>query len=185
MERTKTKNQLDWEKAINLMSRDELYFVIEHPEGYYPAFLKMAKVKMEELSSLPEHEAMKAVVKNILEDMGCPCTIGEDGLINFYFQGSKFFISLEEGNHYIDICEYAWEAVSLDDANEVERLKHSINEANNKCSVTTAYEIDEEKKKLCAFCSTSILYRPMITNLKDYLQLRLHNFFLGSRHRTC
>ena len=70
MERTKTKHQLEWEKAINLMSRDELHLAIEHPEGYYPTFIKMAKAKLEELSTLPEHEAMKAVVINILEDMG-------------------------------------------------------------------------------------------------------------------
>lgn len=179
MERTKTKHQLEWEKAINLMSRDELNFAIEHPEGYYPTFLKMAKAKLEELSTLPEHEAMKAVVINILEDMGCSCTIDEDGCINFYFQGSKFFMSLEEGNHYIDICEYAWDTADLNDANEVERLKHSINVANKQCTVTTAYEIDEEIRKLCVFCSTSILYRPMVINLKDYLQIRLNNFFLA------
>ena len=75
MERTNTKHKLEWEETINQMSRDELKFIIEHPEGYYPTFLKMAKAKLEELSSLPEHEAMKVVVKKILEELGCPCNI--------------------------------------------------------------------------------------------------------------
>ena len=159
------------------MSRDELQFIIEHPEGYYPTFLKMAKAKLEELSSLPEHEAMKIVVKKILEELGCPCNINKDGELDFYFQGSHFFIFLNEDNHYMVIWEYSWESVSLDNTIEVERLKHSINEANNKCTVTTVYNIDEEERTMEVSTTTSILYRPMIFNLKIYLQTRLHNFF--------
>ena len=177
MERTNTKHKLEWEETINQMSRDELQFIIEHPEGYYPTFLKMAKAKLEELSSLPEHEAMKIVVKKILEELGCPCNINKDGELDFYFQGSHFFIFLNEDNHYMVIWEYSWESVSLDNTIEVERLKHSINEANNKCTVTTVYNIDEEERTMEVSTTTSILYRPMIFNLKIYLQTRLHNFF--------
>ena len=77
----------------------------------------------------------------------------------------------------MEIWEYSWESVSLDNTIEVERLKYSINEANNKCTVTTVYNIDEEERTMEVSTTTSILYRPMIFNLKIYLQTRLHNFF--------
>ena len=35
-----SKRHKEWEEALNLMSRDELEFIIEHPEGYYPTFAR-------------------------------------------------------------------------------------------------------------------------------------------------
>lgn len=67
----------------------------------------------------------------------------------------------------------------MDDTDEVRRLKHAINEANGACTVTTYYTIDDDEKTIEASCHTSILYRPMITNLKDYISIRLHNFFFA------
>jgi hypothetical protein len=33
----------EWESALSLKSRYELQYILDHPEGYTPEFLKMAK----------------------------------------------------------------------------------------------------------------------------------------------
>ena len=45
--------------------------------------------------------------------------------------------------------------------------------------MTTVYFTDDDEKYIGVYCTTSILYRPMITELKDYLAIRLNNFFLA------
>lgn len=174
---TKKSQQKAWEKAISLMSRDELQFVVDHPDGYYPEFLELAKARMNELSALSDQEAMTVVVKKCLEELGCPCKIDEDGVLAFWFQGSHFHMFLEPDSHYMDIWEYCWRSEKLDDADAVRRLMTAINEANSSCSITSVYTIDEEERTIDVSCSTSILYRPMITDLKHYLFIRLSNFF--------
>ena len=167
----------EWKKAISLMTKDELQLVIDHPEGYDPEYLKIVETNYNKLSSMPENEAMKVVVKRNLEAMGCPCEIDEDGDLCFFYQGEYFCAVIKETNHYIDIFDYGWKTIKLSDTDEVRRLKHAINEANGVCRMTTYYDIDEDEKTINASCHTSILYRPMITNLKDHLSIRLSNFF--------
>lgn len=167
----------EWEDSLNGMSLGELQKIVEDPGIYYPSFLDLAKKKIDELSSIPEHEAMRDMVMKCLKELGCPCEIDEDGDIDFHFQGELFNISLGEDHHYIEILDYCWKKVSLDDTEEVKRLKHAVNYANSNCTVTTVYFTDDEN--ICVYCKTSILYQPMISNLKDYLDIRLRNFFLA------
>ena len=49
----KDKRKREWEDALNLMTEDELYFVIEHQEGYYPSFVKMAWKKIDRMLDEP------------------------------------------------------------------------------------------------------------------------------------
>ena len=174
---TKKSQQKAWEKAISLMSRDELQFVVDHPEGYYPKFWDMARVRLNKLIPCPHHEVMRTVAKNCLDELGCPCEIEEDGVLAFWFQGSHFHMFLEPDSHYMDIWEYCWRSEKLDDVDAVRRLMTAINDANSSCSITSVYTIDEEDRTIDVSCSTSILYRPMITDLKHHLSIRLSNFF--------
>ena len=175
-----SKNPLkEWQKSINEMSYGELQNIVDNPDIYNPDYLELAKKRMGKLSSIPEYKIMKDLVKKCLKELGCPYKIDEDGDIDFYFQGENFVIVLREEHHYIDIMDYCWKKISLDDTEEVERLKHAINYANSNSSVTTTYFIDEETREIGVYGRTSILYRPTITNLKDYLSIRLHNFFLA------
>lgn len=169
----------EWQRSINKMSYGELQNIIADPDIYYPNYLELAKKKMEELSSIPEHKVMKGMVKKCLKELGCPCKVTEDGDLDFYFQGGHFLIMLGEDNHYIDICDYCWMRVDINDTEKVERLKHSINYANANGSVTTVYFTDDDEKYIGVYCTTSILYRPMVSDLKDYLAIRLNNFFLA------
>ena len=169
----------EWQKIINKMSISELQDIITYPNSYYPDYLKLAKEKIEALSSIPEHVIMKGMLRKCLKELGCPFTETEDGDLDFYFQGDHFLIMLGEDNHYIDICDYCWMKIDLGDTEKVERLKHSINYANANGSVTTVYFTDDDEQYIGVYCTTSILYRPMITELKDYLAIRLNNFFLA------
>lgn len=169
----------EWKKLINKMSINELQNIITYPDSYYPDYLKLAKEQIDALTSIPDYIIMKRMVKKCLKELGCPCKIDEDGDIDFYFQGEHFVIMLREENHYIDIMDYCWKQVSLNDTEEVERLKHSVNYANCNCNITTAYFTDDEEQTIGVYSKTCILYRPMITNLKEYLDIRLNNFFLA------
>lgn len=169
----------EWEDSLNRMSYGELLRITEEPDIYNPTYWELAKKRMEKLASIPEYKIMKDLVKKCLKELGCQCKIDEEGDLDFYFQGENFAIMLREEHHYIDIFDYCWEKISLDDTEEVERLKHAINYANSNSSVTTTYFIDEEMREIGVYSRTSILYRPTITNLKDYLSIRLHNFFLA------
>lgn len=169
----------EWEDSLDKMTYGELQRIVEEPEIYYPEYWELAKKKMDELSSTPEHEVMKSRIIESLKELGCPCELTEDGDLDFWFRGGHFLIILKEENHYIEIVNYCWTTASLDDAKEIERLKHAVNYANSMTTVSTAYYTDEEENIMGVYCTTSILYRPTITELTDYLCTRLHNFFLA------
>ena len=169
----------EWESALCLKSRYELQYIVDHPEGYTSEFLKMAKEKLSEFADMPDNEVMKVVLKRCFEEMGCPCKEDEDGDLEIWFQGTQFLLILSPDNHYIEILDYCWIKADLDDAEEVERLKQSINKANTDGDITTVYFIDEKYHAMGAYCTTNILYRPMILDIKKYLEIRLSNFFLA------
>ena len=169
----------EWESVLRLKSRYKLQYIVDHPEGYTPEFLKMAKEKLAEFADMPDNEAMKVVLKRCLQEMGCPCKETEDGDLEIWFQGTQFLLILSPDNHYIEIMDYCWIKADLDDAEEVDRLKQAINKANTDGDITTVYFIDEKYNAMGAYCTTNILYRPMILDIKKYLQIRLSNFFLA------
>ena len=171
--------KIEWESALGLKSRYELQYIVDHPEGFTPEFLKMAKEKLAEFADMPDNEAMRVVLKRCLEEMGCPYKEDEDGDLEIWFQGTQFMLILPPENHYIEIIDYCWIKADLDDAEEVDRLKQAINKANTEGDITTVYFTDEKNHAIGAYCSTNILYRPMILDMKKHLEIRLSNFFLA------
>lgn len=171
--------KIEWESALGLKSRYELQYIVDHPEGYTPEFLKMAKEKLAEFADMPDNEAMRVVLKRCLEEMGCPYKEDEDGDLEIWFQGTQFMLILPPENHYIEIIDYCWIKADHDDAEEVDRLKQAINKANTEGDITTVYFTDEKNHAIGAYCSTNILYRPMILDMKKHLEIRLSNFFLA------
>lgn len=169
----------EWQRNIDKMSYGEVENIIANPDIYNPDYLELAKKRMEKLSSIPEYKVIRGIIQKCLKELGCPCKVTEDGDLDFYFQGNHFLIMLGEDNHYIDIYDYCWMRVDIDDTEKVERLKHAINYANDNGSVTTVYFTDDDEKSIGVYCSTCILYRPMVYSLKDYLAIRLNNFFLA------
>lgn len=86
----------EWEKSLNLMSLDELYYILSTPDAYETGYVQMAKEKLDDLADLTEHEAMKVIVQRCLEDMGCKCEIDEEGYINFWFQAEMLLLKERE-----------------------------------------------------------------------------------------
>lgn len=168
-----------WQNRINRLSYGELENIIATPDIYNPDYWELAKKRMDKLSSVQEHEVMRDLVKQCLKEMGCPCKVTKDGDLDFYFQGSHFLITLSGDHHYLDIEEFCWKKVRIDNTEVVKQLKLAVNYANSNCSVITYYDTDIDEQYLCLYCTTHILYRPAISNLKDYLDIRLNNFFFA------
>ena len=168
-----------WQNRINRLSYGELENIIATPDIYNPDYWELAKKRMDKLSSVQEHEVMRNLVKQCLKEMGCPCKVTKDGDLDFYFQGSHFLITLSGDHHYLDIEEFCWKKVRIDNTEVVKQIKLAVNYANSNCSVITYYDTDIDEQYLCLYCTTHILYRPAISNLKDYLDIRLNNFFFA------
>lgn len=168
-----------WQNRINRLSYGELENIIATPDIYNPDYWELAKKRMDKLSSVQEHEVMRDLVKQCLKEMGCPCKVTKDGDLDFYFQGSHFLITLSGDHHYLDIEEFCWKKVRIDNTEVVKQLKLAVNYANSNCSVITYYDTDIDEQYLCLYCTTHILYRPAISNIKDYLDIRLNNFFFA------
>ena len=168
-----------WQNRINRLSYGELENIIATPDIYNPDYWELAKKRMDKLSSVQEHEVMRDLVKQCLKEMGCPCKVTKDGDLDFYFQGSHFLITLSVDHHYLDIEEFCWKKVRIDNTEVVKQLKLAVNYANSNCSVITYYDTDIDEQYICLYCTTHILYRPAISNLKDYLDIRLNNFFFA------
>lgn len=177
-----TNNKLPlrkWQNSINKLSYGELENVIANPDIYTPDYLELVKKRLDKLASVPEYKVMFDLVKRCLKQLGCPCKVVGDGELDFYFQGSHFLVSLSGDHHYLDIEEFCWKKVRIDNTEVVKQLKLAVNYANSNCSVITYYDTDIDEQYICLYCTTHILYRPAISNLKDYLDIRLNNFFFA------
>ena len=51
-----------WEPTINKMGKVELLHVLSEQDIYHSEFIEMVKVRLDELSSVPDNDAMKAIV---------------------------------------------------------------------------------------------------------------------------
>ena len=109
-----------WQNRINRLSYGELENIIATPDIYNPDYWELAKKRMDKLSSVQEHEVMRDLVKQCLKEMGCPCKVTKDGDLDFYFQGSHFLITLSVDHHYLDIEEFCWKKVRIDNTEVVD-----------------------------------------------------------------
>lgn len=118
-----------------------------------------------------------------LTKMGCQYDIDDEDndLIHFAYQGEYFCANSKNDCDYIRLCDYRWMWVSLDDIDEVSRLRKAINEANWKNSVTTLYSIDDAEMKMYVHCKEIIFFNHQILDPEDYLRIEFHEFFHAHR----
>ncbi len=173
----KDKRKREWEDALNLMTEDELYFVIEHQEGYYPSFVKMAWKKIDRMLDEPypisEKEAMMNAIINILEEMGSYCRVNENDEIFFVFRGAEFSIRFDTQYNYIEILDNSWKKIHLNDSVTAQKVAETINKANIFHSVTIFYLTDEEEQVMEIIGSSNIPYFTNLTYLKNSLLIKL------------
>lgn len=167
------KNNLikEWERAINLMTDEELQFIVEHQVGYCQNFLKMVwdKKMDDDPYSISENKAMMDAIIYLLEEMGGQCEINEDDEISFFYQGAEYSISFDKQFDYIDIIDNSWKKVSLNVPGVFEKMVLAINSANVGNSVNIAYIIDKEEEVMDIYGSSFIPYFPNMTYLRKYL----------------
>ena len=139
------------------------------------------KTELESLEVKPEEEAKgtRDLFLETLTKIGCQYEIGdgEDGDINFGYQGEYFTVRASNKVRYIQIYDTHWGHVELYNIDEFARLKKAINESNLRNSVTTVYTIDEAGGNVDVHCKSVILFIPEIPDIENYLRLELNEYF--------
>ena len=123
-----------WKEAIPRMNEEDLEFILDFPECFEPKVLNMVKRRYDKITK-PEdgeeeyeevEETLKDAVLRILREMDCSYDFDEDGDIHFEYQDEDFYIIVGEETQFINIWEYGWKVVDLNDAKEVARLRQAI-----------------------------------------------------------
>ena len=173
----KNKHHDEWEHALNLMTEDELQFILEHPVGYYRSFLDMAwdaKFKIKQYPyCVPDDKAMINAIINILEDLGCECRVNEENELTFIYQGAGFYLKTDDCLDYIVFIDNSWKKVSLKNPDIVNKMKRAINKANICNTVTIAYIEDYEDGVMEIYSTSTIPYYPNYTYLYKYINNKL------------
>ena len=132
-----------------------------------------------ENNNLEERKGTRNLFLETLTKIGCQYEIGEgeDGDINFGYQGEYFVVRANNSNRYIQIYDTHWGHVELYDIDEFARLKKAINESNLRNSVTSVYTIDEAGNNVDVHCKSVILFTQEIPDIVDYLRLELSEYF--------
>ena len=174
-----------WKEAIPRMNEEDLEFILDFPECFEPKVLRMVKKRYEKITK-PEdgedeyeavEETLKDAVLRILREMDCSYDFDEDGDIHFEYQDEDFYIIIGEETQFINIWEYGWKVVNLNDTKEVARLRQAICSANLLGDRSTNYTIREDINEIHVNCGTRALFFDYIPNRKGYLEYLLARFF--------
>ena len=140
--------------------------------------LKLESNHMEN-NNLEERKGTRDLFLETLTKIGCQYEIGEgeDGDINFGYQGEYFVVRANNSNRYIQIYDTHWGHVELYNIDEFARLKKAINESNLRNSVTSVYTIDEAGNNVDVHCKSVILFTQEIPDIVDYLRMELSEYF--------
>lgn len=181
----KDKKLALWKEAVPRMSEEDLEFLLDFSECFDPKLIKMAKARYKKITEPSEdedvHEVVEETIKDavlrILDELNCHYDIDDDGDIVFQFQDEEFFITADDEGQFIDIWEYNWMQVSLNDIDRVSQLRSAINEVNFDGSISTTFFVSEDKHEIQVNCGTNILFGPYVPNRKGYLEYILKRFF--------
>ena len=181
----KDKKLALWKEAVPRMSEEDLEFLLDFSECFDPKLTKMAKTRYKKITEPSEdedvHEVVEETIKDavlrILGELNCHYDIDDDGDIVFQLQDEEFFITADDEGPFIDIWEYNWMQVSLNDIDRVSHLRSAINEVNFDGSISTTFFVSEDKHEIQVNCGTNILFGPYVPNRKGYLEYILKRFF--------
>ena len=174
-----------WKEAIPRMNEEDLEFILDFPECFDPKVLRMVKKRYDKITK-PEdgedeykevEESLEDAVLRILREMNCPYDFDEDGDIHFEYQDEDFYIIIGEETQFINIWEYGWKVVNLNDTKEVARLRQAICGANYLGDISINYTIREDTNEIHVNCGTRALFFDYIPNRKGYLEYLLDRFF--------
>lgn len=179
-----------WKEAIPRMNEEDLEFLLDFSECFDPKLVKMAKARYTEITKPQDEEdahvavvdSLESDVFKILEEMECNWKYDDDGDIVFSYKGYDFYITTEEENQtFIEIWEYSWKRVDLNDAAEVTRAYRAINYVNYMGDINVIYTFNDKNEMWIHF-GTRALFFAYIPNRKGYLEYLLRRFFVAHEH---
>jgi hypothetical protein len=176
-----------WKEAIPRMNEDDLEFILDFPECFDPKMLKMVKARYDKLTKLDDDEeeyetvedSLEYDVLNILEEMGCSYNYDKDGDLHFEYKDEDFYITVSRNSQFIEIWNYGWKIVDLNNAHEVAKIHQAISYANFLGDISTNYTIREDSNEMQINSGTRSLFFEHIPNRKDYLEYLLDRIFLA------
>ena len=115
----------------------------------------------------------------VLRNLNCEVRFEEEskGDMLFNYQSQEFKIIASDNTVIIEIWDFGWWSVSLDDLDEVSLVRKIINEINIRYDVSVVYSIDEEHGLLIVHSKRSCLFIKEIPAPEHYMSAMLGSFF--------
>ncbi len=124
----------------------------------------------------------------ILQKLNCDPQVSEDSAdnhIGFAYQGEKFLVSASNDAAFVHFYDLGWEAVEMNNIDELSRYRKAVNNVNINMPVTLYYTYDtEDTKQLTVHTSMSVLMLKDMPHLQDYVVSILGLFFTAHREFT-
>ena len=173
-----------WKEAIPRMNEEDLEFILDFSECFEPKMVKMVEAQYKKMSNPVDDEEddsnddnIICSVFSVLNEMECPAKFDRDGDIQFTFQDEDFFITAGDDGPFIDIWEYNWMQVSLNEVYKVSMLRQAINDINSIGDIATTYSVNKECHEFHVHCCAKILFFSYTPNRRGYLEYVLRRFF--------
>lgn len=149
---------------------------------YYIRQRKAEKEMDEIVSSLPsvnkEHSSLGArdLCLDLLRQLNCEVELEGDD-IYFTYQNEHFMMEASNECHFIIVWDLYWYMISLENQEEVQRVKEAINSVNSINNNTVLYHEDREANTLNVASKSYHLLIPEIPSPKAYLSAIFSDFF--------
>jgi hypothetical protein len=166
-----------WKEAVPRMNEEDMEFLLDFSECFDPKLVKMAKARYTELTKPQDDEEIHVAVIDslasdvfeILEEMECTGEYDKDGEIVFSYKDSNFYITTYEDNHqFIEIWEYSWKRINMNNIDEVTKAYRAINYVNCMGDISVSYSFNDNDE-MCIHLGTRTLFFAHIPNRKGYL----------------
>ena len=129
----------------------------------------------------------RELCKVLLRDLNCKVVEDEEDKerMEFNFQGETFCLIVTDDCLFATVYDFSWGSISLDDIDEVSRLRKAINNVNFRFGgLCVVYTIDTEKNRMVVHTKRQFLVTPEIPNILDYMIAILTGFFEVQRALT-
>lgn len=123
----------------------------------------------------------------LLNDLNCKTIEDEENKerIEFKFQGETFCLIVSDDCLLVTVYDFSWGSVSLDDLDEVSRLRKVINNVNFRFGgLCCIYTMDTDQNRMVVHTKRQFLMTPEIPNITDYMEAMLTGFFEVQRALT-
>lgn len=136
----------------------------------------------------PDFTGMKPreLCKAVLRELNCNVVEDENDSshMQFTFQGEEFSLIVSDDCLLVTVYDVAWGNVSLDDIDDVSRLRKTINNINLNYGVTAVYTIDSDNNKMMVHTKRQFIMTPEIPGITAYMTAMLTGFFHLQRALT-